>query len=429
MKRRRIAIRLLSIIGLIAAGCVRNTSGAQPAVACTKTGVEVLREDGFDILKGKRVGLITNPTGVDRHLKSTIDILHEASQKGILELAALYGPEHGVRGNVPAGEYVSGGRDPKTGITVHSLYGKTRKPTPEMLKGIDVLVFDIQDIGSRSYTYISTMGLAMEAAGENQIEFVVLDRPNPLGGLRVNGSEKIKTGFKSFVSQYPIPYVHGMTVGELAEFFNEEGLLKNKIKCDLTVVEMENWDRDMTWADTGLPWVPTSPHIPTAESAVCYPATGIVGEMGTVHIGVGYTLPFQLMGAEWIDDADRLADRLNRIKELQGVHFRPIHYKPFYGGKKDKDLHGVQIYVESSSGTPLPMISFYVLQELATLYPQRKTLEAAQESQINMFDKVLGTDQIRKTFIQNGYLVDEAFKKLWEPSAEFMNTRHKYLLY
>ena len=194
---------------------------SQPEV---KTGIEVLREDGFELLKDKKIGLITNPTGVDSQLRSTIDILHEAPG---VELVALFGPEHGVRGDYPAGEYVESYTDEKTGIPVYSLYGKTRRPTKKMLKGIDVLVYDIQDIGVRSYTFISTMGYTMEAAAELGMEYVVLDRPNPLSGFRVEGSP-VKEGFFSMVSAYPIPYVYGLTCGELAKLFVEEKLLKTK---------------------------------------------------------------------------------------------------------------------------------------------------------------------------------------------------------
>ena len=206
-----------------------------------KTGIEVLKEQDFDLLKGKRVGLITNPTGVDSRLNSTIDLLHRAKN---VKLVALYGPEHGVRGDFDAGEQVASTTDSQTGVPVFSLYGKSHKPTAAMLQGVDVLVYDIQDIGSRSYTFISTMGLAMEAAAENNIEFVVLDRPNPLGGEKIEGMVT-EPGFTSFVSQFPIPYVHGFTVGELALFLNKEKLLKDGINCRLTVVKMEGWNRKM----------------------------------------------------------------------------------------------------------------------------------------------------------------------------------------
>ncbi len=229
----------------------------------------------FEILKGKKVGLITNPTGVSRDLQSCIDLIFNAPG---VSLTALYGPEHGVRGEFTAGETIGSSTDPSTGLPVYSLYGSTRKPTADMLKGIEVLVYDIQDIGSRSYTYISTLGLAMEAAAENNIPFLVLDRPNPLGGERMEGP-LVQEGFTSFVSQYPVPYIHGMTVGELALFLNGEGLLKDGEKCNLELIKMSGWKRDMCFEETGLPWVPSSPHIPQAVTCYYYPATGIVGEL------------------------------------------------------------------------------------------------------------------------------------------------------
>lgn len=399
---------------------------AQPV----KTGLEALRLSGFEALRGKRVGLVTNPTGVDARLLSTVDILDSAARTGTFKLAALYGPEHGVRGSAAAGEKVASGNDPRTGVRVFSLYGVTRKPTPQMLEGIDVLVFDIQDIGTRSYTYISTLGRVMEAAAENGVAVVVLDRPNPQGGLRVEGCEKIAPGFASFVSAYPVPYVHGMTVGELARLLNGERMLGNGVQCDLLVIPMEGWRREMVWRDCGLPWVPSSPHIPTPESAFYYPATGTAGELGTLNIGVGYTLPFQTLAAPWIKDAEKLAERLNALPELKGFRFRPIHYKPFYGSGKDVEQHGVQIYLaDPSTASLLTLVPFYAMQELAVLYPARKPLETAAASRISMFDKVLGTDRMRRLFIGAGYKVTPEMKALWRPSEAFLAGRRRYLLY
>lgn len=398
----------------------------QISAARVLTGIETLRNGGFKELQGKRVGLVTNPTGVDGSLVSTIDILHAA--QGVT-LAALFAPEHGVRGNVTAGVSVANATDPATGVKVFSLYGASRKPTPEALKGIDAVVFDIQDIGSRSYTYISTMGLVMEAAAENNIEVVILDRPNPLGGVRIEGAG-VEDGFRSFVSQYPIPYIHGMSVGELATMLNETGMLKNGAKCTLTVIPMQGWRRDMNWDDTQLPWVPTSPHIPTCESAVYYPITGMVGELGTLNIGVGYTLPFQTLAAEWIADADALARRLN-ARALRGVTFRPIHYKPYYGGGVGKEHHGVQIYVDGTAADgvsvcSLTLLPFYVIEELHAMYPGHKPIE--ESANLGMFDKVMGSNSIRNAFVRGGYKVS-AIEALWTPPASFRDARQKYLLY
>ena len=231
-----------------------------------KTGIEVLKDQNFKCLEGKRVGLITNPTGVDNQMKSTIDILHEAPN---VNLVALFGPEHGVRGDVHAGDHVTDIKDATTGLPVYSLYGKTRKATPEMLKDIDVLVYDIQDIGCRSFTYISTMGLAMEAAAENGKEFIVLDRPNPVGGLKIEGN-LVEDDCISFVSQFKIPYLYGLTCGELALMLNGEKMMA--AQCNLHVVKMKGWKRKMDYVQTGLQWVPSSPHIP--PSALGYILSG-----------------------------------------------------------------------------------------------------------------------------------------------------------
>ncbi len=385
-----------------------------------RTGIEVLRERNFDILRGKRVGLVTNPTGVDSKLQSTIDILFEASE---VNLVALYGPEHGVRGNYSAGEYVDFYIDEKTNLPVYSLYGKTRKPTPEMLNDIDVIVFDIQDIGTRSYTYISTMGLVMEAAAENDKEVVILDRPNPLGGIRVEGNI-VEDGFYSFVSQFSIPYIHGLTVGELAKLLNDEGLLTKRAKCKLTVIEMQGWKRNMYFEETGLPWILTSPHIPHPYSAFYYAASGIVGELrNVVSIGVGYTLPFQTFAAEWINSV-QLADKMNSY-QLPGVVFRPITYKPYYAFGKDKMLNGVQIHILDFESVELMPIQFYFMQAVNELYGKNIIIDGRND---DMFDKVLGTNKIRELFLKR-QRVDDILPYLKKDLKNFKELSKKYYLY
>lgn len=391
--------------------------------AQVKPGIEVLQENQFKALAGKRVGLLTNPTGVDSRLKSTIDILFEAPN---VNLVALYSPEHGIRGDVTAGEEVGNAKDSRTGLPVFSLYGANKKPSPEMLKGIDVLVYDMQDIGCRSYTYISTMGLAMEAAAENNIEFVVLDRPNPLGGNRFEGQPKVEPQLVSLVSQFPITYVHGFTVGELATFLNNEGLLKDGIKCKLSVVKMKGWKRKMNFNATGLPWVISSPHVPHAETAYFYAMSGILGELFPGYIGVGYTLPFELFGAEWID-AEKLTTNLNNLK-LPGVRFRPIHYKPYYSGQKDIYLHGVQTYITDVNKIPLTLIQFYVLQECYKLHPDKNVFELCNPSRHNMFDKVCGTSEIRETFTKD--FTVKSIQDIWNRGVEnFKKKAKQYFLY
>ncbi|HAB53387.1 MAG TPA: DUF1343 domain-containing protein [Ignavibacteriales bacterium] len=356
------------------------------------TGIEVLKESNFKILEGKKVGLITNPTGVDSKLKSTIDILYEAEN---VHLVALFGPEHGVRGDYAAGDIVETYTDPQTNLPVFSLYGRTRKPTMEMLEEIDILVYDIQDIGCRSYTYISTMGLAMEAAAENDIEFLVLDRPNPLGGLKVEGN-LVEDGYFSFVSQFKIPYVYRLTCGELATLLNEEKMLKDEKQCKLTVIPMRNWKREMLFKDTGLEWVLTSPHVPHENSPQYYVTSGIMGELGIVSEGIGYTLPFQVFAAEWIN-ANVLAEKMNSLN-LDGVIFRPITIKPYYGADVDKELHGVQIHIQNSNLVNLMSLQFLFMQINNELYPEYNPFKMADESGLEMFDKVMGTSKVRELF-------------------------------
>lgn len=392
------------------------------AGAQVKPGIEVLRDNNFESLKGKRVGLITNPTGVDNKLKSTVDILAEAAD---VKLVGLYGPEHGVRGDVHAGDHVGNSVDAKTGVPVYSIYGSTRKPTPEMLKDVDVLVYDIQDNGCRSYTFISSMGLAMEACAELGKEFMVLDRPNPVGGNIVEGN-LVEDDCVSFVSQFPIPYLYGLTPGELATYLNEEGLLKDGKKVNLTVVPMEGYTRDMDFRATEMPWILPSPHMPTPESVLYYPATGILGELYFLSIGVGYTLPFKLLCAEWID-ANAFAEKLNGMN-IPGVMFRPINIKPFYSTGQGKNMQGVEIYVTDREKAPLTLIQFYAMEALAEMYPEGKIFDNADEKRFNMFDKVCGSKEIRKRFSKNYKVADMV--DYWNKDNEaFREKSSKYHLY
>ncbi len=387
-----------------------------------KTGIEVLKREQFKCLEGKRVGLITNPTGVDNRMKSTIDILHQAPN---VDLVALYGPEHGVRGDVHAGDKVEDMKDAATGLPVYSLYGKTRKPAPEMLKDIDVLVYDIQDIGCRSFTYISTMGLAMEAAAENGKEFVVLDRPNPLGGIKIEGN-LTEDDCVSFVSQFKIPYLYGLTAGELALMLNGERMLKDKKQCKLHVVKMKGWKRKMDYRQTGLQWVPSSPHIPHPHSAFFYPVSGILGELQYMSIGVGYTIPFQMFAAAWIE-AEKLAKRLNGLN-VPGVVFRPIHIKPFYSTGKGEHLQGVQVHITDFKKAPLSEIQFLVMQEAAALYPDRAIFDHADKGRFRMFDLVSGSKQIRERFSKRNRWED--IRDYWYKDVEdFRKLSKKYYLY
>lgn len=398
------------------------------AGAQVKPGIEVLRDRGFDILQGKRVGLVTNPTGVDSHLKPTIEILNDAPG---FDLVALYAPEHGVRGDVWAGDKVASGRDAATGLPVHSLYGSTRKPTPEMLGDVDVVVYDIQDNGSRSYTFISTLGLVMRACAELGKEVVVLDRPNPLGGNKVEGP-LVRDGFHSFVGQYKIPYIYGLTVGELATLINEEGLNRGQkgnepvIKCKLTVVPMEGWTRDMLYPQTGLPWVPSSPNIPYPETAVCYPASGLCGELfNYLDIGIGYTLPFGVFAEEWID-ADKLKARLDSYK-VPGVEWRTIHFKPISGRLAGKLVHGVQFFFTEYDKAVVTLTQFYVMQAVNELYGRNPMTNQASD-RIQMFNKVCGSDYVMKNF-STRMKVSEIYGYWTAESEAFKDMSSAYYLY
>lgn len=419
---RKLFISILSIAAICVSAFVADAK--KPVV---KPGIEVLRESGFQRLVGKRVGLVTNPSGVDSQLRSTVDILFNAPG---VNLVALYGPEHGVRGDVYAGGTVTDTIDEKTGLPVYSLYGATRKPTKEMLKGIDIMVYDIQDVGARSYTFISTLGLVMEACGELGIEVMVLDRPNPLGGNKIEGCY-VEQPFNSFVSQYKIPYVYGLTVGELAEMINEEGLNRGQkgnqtpARCKLWVVPMEGWKRDMLYEDTGLPWILPSPNIPFKETPLYYVSSGICGELyGFMNIGIGYTLPFQLFGATWLDP-EKLKARLESYK-LPGVSFRTIWFKPFSGSSKGQLVGGLQFFFTDYEKARITEVQFYVIQAVAELYPDKKAFEVI--SGYGLFDKVCGTDYVRKQ-LSATYKVKDILNYWRKDEAAFRALSQKYHIY
>jgi len=389
-------------------------------LAQVKTGIDILKENNFAEIKGKKVGLITNPTGVDKDLNSTIDILFQAPN---VKLVALFAPEHGVRGDYYAGDNVENTIDPKTNLPVYSLHGKFKKPTKEMLNDIDALIYDIQDIGCRSYTYISTMALCMEACAEYNKEFIVLDRPNPLGGKRVEGNI-VEKGFFSFISQLPIPYVYGLTPGELANLINNEGMLQDGKKCKLTVIKMEGWKRNMIFEQTGLPWVLTSPNVPHQFSPFYYVASGIMGELSYFSEGVGYTLPFQLFAAEWIDPI-LLAEKMNALN-LPGVKFRPITIKGMFGRYQGKKLGGVQIYIQDYDKVNLISLQFYFMQVHNELYPDKNPFK--DNKRISSFNKAIGTDKIATIFSKN-FLYKDIENYLNKDVEPFKKLSKKYYLY
>ncbi len=379
-------------------------------------GVENFLQNFKYLVKNKRVGLVTNPSGVDSKLNSTADLLHQDPE---VNLTALFGPEHGIRGAIYAGEHVKDELDPHTGLPVFSLYGRHRKPTPEMLDKVDVILIDIQDIGIRAYTYIYTMALVMEAAAENNKQVIVLDRPNPLGGVKLEGN-LLEKGFESFVGMYPIPYRHGMTIGELARYFNEEF----NIHCDLQVIPLLGWQREMLWDQTGLLWVPTSPHVPHWQTVLYMGATGTIGELHTVSEGVGYTSPFELVGAPWIDGYS-FAQALNKLN-LPGVIFRPLYFKPYYASFKGQVCQGVQLHITDVHTFNSYQTGLYILQTILQLYPEHDPFQ--NEHRISMFKKVIGCDWIIKD-LKAGKSVSQIAVKWQDDLNRFRKQREKYLMY
>ena len=376
--------------------------------ATVELGIDVLAQRDYAILAGKRVGLITNQTGIDSHGMRTRMLL-----KKHCNLVALYTPEHGLDGTEKAGRYVRSRRDRVTGLIAHSLYGPTRKPTPEMLRGIDVLVFDMQDIGCRGYTYISTMGRCMEAAGENHIPFVVLDRPNPLGGNRIEGPS-VDPQWISFVGQFPVPYVHGMTVGELAKMVNDKGWMA--ARCDLTVVPMRGWSRNEVWANTGLRWIPTSPNIPYGTSPLYYVATGIVGELSGPECGVGASRPFESISARFLN-----ATSFTRF--LRSLGMPGVYFSEFRSGSSK----GTALKIDPNAGANLTALGIYMLAEM-NRYAKPDLFRRTPRSKLDIFYKVYGSESIRSQ-IERG-VSPQRIVASWETNVRnFRRGRSPYLLY
>lgn len=380
-----------------------------------RLGVDVLLSEQFSLIAGKRVGLITNPTGIDSTGRHIIDRLHADSR---VKLVALFSPEHGIRGDAQAGAKVDDSVDGKTGLPIYSLYGKTVKPTPQMLKGIDVLLFDIQDIGARFYTYIYTMAYAMEAAAENKIPFVVLDRPNPIGGTQVEGPV-LDTAFRSFVGRYPIPIRHGMTAGELARMFNEEF----GIEAKLTVVPVQGWHRSDWFDETRLIWVKPSPNMVTLDTATVYPGLCLI-EGTNVSEGRGTPKPFETIGAPWID-GPRLASALNALR-LPGVKFEATRFAPTASKYQGEPSEGVHVRVTDRESFQPVRTGLYILATLLKLYPNE--FQWRMSGNRPFVDLLAGTDAVR-VGLDQGIPVDEIVKGWSAQLQAFQRLRAKYLLY
>ncbi len=384
------------------------TSTASPGV---ELGIDRLQQQNFAPLLGKRVGLITNQTGVNSAGEKTRLVLRKAKQ---VKLVALFTPEHGLDGTELAGRYVSTRHDPLTGLTAFSLYGPTRKPTPAMLRGIDVLVFDMQDIGVRSYTYISTMVRCMEAAGEAGIEFMVLDRPNPLGGLRVEGPP-LDPELVSFVGQVPVPYVHGLTCGELARMTNARGW--NAARCRLSVVEMRGWNRRIVWEDTGLRWYRTSPNIPRADSPAYYVATGIVGSLAGMEIGVGGPAPFEICAAPWLEAGEF-------TQYVRGLGIAGVVATPYVSGR----FQGVRLRIDPRTAGDLSALAVYLLAEVNRRVGQPDMFLRASADKLDIFYKVYGSRSIRDS-LRGGTPAVRIVQGWQRNVTAFRAQREPFLLY
>ncbi len=390
----------------------------------TLTGAAVLARRGFSDFSGQRVGLIANRASVVDG-RSVVDLMAEADG---MELAAIFSPEHGIRADVGSGLAVADGVDPVTGVTVHSLYGATRAPSAEMLTGIDVLVFDLQDVGARFYTYTSTMGLAMQAAAGAGIPFVVLDRPSPLGD-RVDGAVR-DDDHVSFIGQYPIPSVHGLTTGELARAIRGERWLDGLQALDLRVVELSGWRREDGWDGTGLPWVAPSPGLPSATAALTYPAT-VLFEATTLSFGRGTDRPFEQFGAPWLD-ADALADALNR-RGLAGVRFEAISFTPQPGPSEPEplfegvDVPGVRLVVTEPQRLQPSAVGVHLLDEVLAQAAALATAVTVVDRP-DFLDLLAGTDDLRLSLEAGQPAV--GIVEAWQGDlAAFEQLRSRYLLY
>ena len=375
-----------------------------------KVGLERI-DDYMSLFENKRVGLITNPTGIDHMFRSTIDLLSEK-----VNLTALFSPEHGIRGNLQAGVHLEPYRDEKTGIMVYSLYGNTRKPTPEMLEGLDVLVFDMQDVGARFYTYLYTMAYAMIACKEQNKTFIVLDRPNPLGGIKVEGNILDLT-YRSFVGYYELPQRFGLTIGELSLLFNDV----YKIGCNLHVVPMEGWIRSMVYQDTGLPWVLPSPNIPTPETVFPYVGTCIF-EGTNLSEGRGTTKPFHLIGAPWLRP-DEVIDRFNTY-QLNGIMLRKHYFTPMFSKHQNALCAGIEFHVMDHEKAELVYAGMVLFKIIKDIHPEFELLPPFREGSHPFINLLVGD-----TFLSEAIDLKKIKEKLMTDQIKFSQLKEKYHLY
>jgi len=380
-----------------------------------KLGLDVFLEKYVNQYKGKRIGLITNLTGVNKNLIPTIDLLYEHPD---IQLTALYAPEHGIRGDAKEGEEIGFSIDFRTNLPVYSLYGETKKPTKEMLEPVDVLIFDLQDIGARYYTFIYTMAYVMEACRDYGKEFVVLDRPNPISGRKREGN-LIEDGIRSFVGLFPIPNRHGLTVGEIAQLYKYEF----GINCELTVVPMEGWKRSMFYDETGLFWVSPSPNTTNLDMCLLYPGTCLV-EGTNLSEGRGTTRPFEFIGAPFIDGYN-LAKRFNE-NQLPGVIARPVSFKPTYSKHEGVTCSGIQLHVTNRKELEPVKTGIILLSNIAEMYPNEFQFISNSNGKY-FFDLLAGTLILRSQILEGN--VEEFFERSKEQLDKFEKQCQTYYLY
>jgi uncharacterized protein YbbC (DUF1343 family) len=410
--RPNLSMNLRNILFSTALAAALFVLSAWSAQAAVSLGIDELEKSKFAILQGKHVGLVTNPSGADSQGRSAVDVLFKGQSVGGYKLVKLFGPEHGIDGQTGAGKSVSSSRDRHTGCPICSLYGDTRRPTAQMLTGVDTLIYDVQDLGNRSYTFISTLGYVMDEASKHNIQVIVLDRPNPLGGVRIEGP-RLSDGISSFVGLYDIPYIYGLTPGELALYINAKYLAK---PCRLSIVSMRGWTRPMVWEDTGLKWIPTSPNIPNIAAARAYTATGFLGEIG-IESGCGGPLPFLIIAGHGWPDAT-IASRMNAL------HIPGVRALPYQGGGVD----GILLHIDPRNAGNLTAINFQAIDILENEVDHFSAFGHTTFDQRDMFNKVAGNTRLQSQ-LRAGRPISDIVHSWDSGVTRWAIERQPYLLY
>ncbi|HPI19845.1 MAG TPA: DUF1343 domain-containing protein [Candidatus Kapabacteria bacterium] len=418
------AKNISKIIIIIVLYIISNLSLHSESKHNVRLGIDNLIKSNFEVLAGKRVILYTNQSGRTSEGTLTAEIF--AEQNKFLTLA-FFTPEHGLYSTVPAGEEIA--NDKIFDIPIISLYGGSKKPTAKQLENCDAVVVDIQDIGVRSYTYISTLYYIMEACAEQNVEVVILDRPNPIGGLIVDGNV-VEEQFKSFIGIIPVPYLHGCTIGEIAKLINGEGWLKKDgkpIKAKLNVIKMSGWQRWMSWEDTGFSWIPTSPHIPSVDAARGYATLGSFGELGVISIGIGTTLPFQYIGSPEFNTDDVYKSFKNN--KIDGLDLIPTRYRPFYAKYSNTDCNGFLLRFKLNNHYEPYTAGFRIMLAIREIHPEIFDINTVNEKAKQMFCKATGTDELFYALFDLNATDEKVLQICNKGKKEFLLKRAKYLLY